>query len=236
MSSESPIVNAWNSASEWLNGREHRERLIILVCTVGILALIWFQVSLDPALTKQNRYSAEIEPLKTDIRSLEQTKAEVKQKLQMDPNARLREDIARLESLGKTLDVQVEQLSASWITPAAMVDALRQLLVQRGKLKLVSLTSEQPETLAAASRQSGRAQATAAAAGDGDFAQTVYVHGLELVLEGSFFDVLDYLDAVEGIPWEFHWQLLNYEVEEFPSASVTLRVQTYSSEKGWIGV
>lgn len=233
MSSESPLVNAWQTATEWLHGRQYRERVVILACVAGILGLLWYQVSLDPVLNKQNRSKSQIAPLQTDIQGLEQQKSELSVKLKMDPNLRLREDIKRLEKLTLGLDRQVKTLSASWISPAAMADALRHLLAQRGKLKLVKLNSEEPESLAAAALRSGNA--AQAGASDG-LEQTVYVHGLELVLEGSFFDVLEYLDAVENIPWQFHWQLLNYEVDEFPTASVTLRVQTYSSEKGWIGV
>lgn len=229
VANESPILQAWESASEWLHGREVRERQIILACTVGVLGLLWFQIFVGPALAKAETQQKKIVSLNADRIALDQDVAKVKGQLQIDPNVRVRKEISRLEGLDSNLNKQVTELSAGWITPAAMADALRQVLAQRGKLKLVSLTSLSPEPLA-------DAKTAGPAAASGDLMQSVYVHGMEVVLSGTYFDVVEYLDALEAIPWQFHWQLLRYEVDEFPNATVTLKVQTYSSERGWIGV
>jgi MSHA biogenesis protein MshJ len=63
----------------------------------------------------------------------------------------------------------------------------------------------------------------------------VYKHGLTLTLKGSYFDVLDYLHAVEESPWHFFWERLEYRVGHYPEAEVTLRVYTLGDHEELIG-
>jgi len=65
-----------------------------------------------------------------------------------------------------------------------------------------------------------------------------YRHGLRLTLEGGYFDLLAYLNAIQASGWRLHWDSLNYEVgEEGASrARVILDLHTLSRDAGWVGV
>lgn len=229
---ESPILRAWENLQTWLESREERERKIIAGVVCAVVALAWYQWFAAPALLEQKGLNAKAEALDGELRQIGLDVAQVKAELKRDPNVRLREQIAQLELQSKRLDERVGQLSATWMTPAEMSKALRRVLSARGKLKLLSLTSEEPSMLgvevgAKPAKVEGEAEG-------GQFA--VFQHGMELVVEGQFFDVLTYLETLEGSDWSFHWDALEYSVETFPTATVTLRLQTYSAERGWIGV
>lgn len=60
----------------------------------------------------------------------------------------------------------------------------------------------------------------------------VFKHAVVVQLEGSYFDVIDYLTALESLSWKFYWSELDYRVVAYPKAIVTLEVYTLSTEKG----
>ena len=67
---------------------------------------------------------------------------------------------------------------------------------------------------------------------------TLYKHGLKLSLEGGYFDLLSYLQAIQASGWRLHWDSLDYQVSKVAGApaTITLVLYTLSREAGWIGV
>lgn len=221
------LLARWGQLEEWLHGRELRERVIVMVAILVSLALIWFSVFQEPHQKMQKRFKGSIASTATQIAQLGEQKADLLRQLDEDPNVQLRQKISQLSKLETSLSAQINELAAGWISPQDMSSAVRSMLSQRGKLRLVSLKSDPPKSLEG---QSAGGQSGASVN------REVYLHGLEMVVEGAYFDVLAYLEALESIPWRFHWEMLGYQVEEYPNATVTLQLQTYSAERGWIGV
>ena len=83
-------------------------------------------------------------------------------------------------------------------------------------------------------------QATAAGgasvAADTSSGSGLYRHGVELVLEGSYADLLGYLRAVEALPQRVLWGGISLKVEQYPRATLTLRVFTLSRERHWLEI
>lgn len=223
------VKERWDAFCLWYHALTLRERVIVAVGTALSIGVLWYVMAVEPALKDHKSKVAQQKSQKQEMDTLALKQAEIMGNLAKDPNAELRKKIERLEKLGVGLDRQVDELSASWVSPTQMADALRSVLAQRGSLKLVSLSSDVPKSL----RET--ASSARSANNDGESQQDIYVHGMQLVVEGSFFDVLGYLDELEASPWNFHWNSLAYKVNEFPQASVTLKVQTYSADRGWIG-
>ena len=64
----------------------------------------------------------------------------------------------------------------------------------------------------------------------------LYQHGVEMLLEGEYFQTLRYLKALEELPWQVLWGELEYGVQDYPRASIRLQINTLSTDSGWIGV
>ena len=60
----------------------------------------------------------------------------------------------------------------------------------------------------------------------------VYKHSVVLSVSGGYFAVLDYFKSLEAMPWQFYWQGMDYVVDEYPHANVTLEVFTLSAVIG----
>jgi len=50
--------------------------------------------------------------------------------------------------------------------------------------------------------------------------------------DGSYFEVIRYLEYLERLPWYISFDSLNYQVEEYPNAKINIVINVLSSEKG----
>ncbi|HJE29851.1 MAG TPA: MSHA biogenesis protein MshJ, partial [Pseudomonas nitrititolerans] len=59
-----------------------------------------------------------------------------------------------------------------------------------------------------------------------------------LTLEGGYFELLTYLNAIQASGWRLHWDSLDYEVGEAGAgrARIILDLHTLSRDAGWVGV
>jgi MSHA biogenesis protein MshJ len=64
----------------------------------------------------------------------------------------------------------------------------------------------------------------------------LYRHGVRLVFEGDYLTTMAFLESLEQKSWRFFWQSLQYDVEQYPKARVTLTLYTLSPERAWLGV
>ena len=61
-----------------------------------------------------------------------------------------------------------------------------------------------------------------------------YVHPVEMVLEGSYLDVLTYLQGLEALPWRFYWRVLDLQSGTYPLNRVRVELGTVSMTREWI--
>lgn len=64
----------------------------------------------------------------------------------------------------------------------------------------------------------------------------LYLHGLVLELEGSYLELLAYLEAIEQLPWRIFFGQLNLETLEHPRLMISIELNTLSLEEEWLGV
>ena len=55
-------------------------------------------------------------------------------------------------------------------------------------------------------------------------------------LEGSYLDLLAYLESIEQLPWRIFYSRLDLESLEHPTLRITLELNTLSLEQEWLGV
>jgi MSHA biogenesis protein MshJ len=118
------------------------------------------------------------------------------------------------------------------VTPAEMARFLEEVLAERTDLRLIRLENIGAEPLL---KDPDRKTDAAENAG-GAVRPGIFKHVFEVELEGRYLSALDYLEALEALPWSFFWEALAYRVEEHPNGRATIRAYTLSAEEDWIGV
>jgi MSHA biogenesis protein MshJ len=127
-----------------------------------------------------------------------------------------------------------------------VIDRQRGLrLIALRKLPLESVAVSKPAPQAPSDAKpapaGGAAQASATAGGATPASapsrsESIYKHGVQIVVEGQYFDMLNYLAALEKLPYQVFWGNARLEVRDYPNAKLTLDVFTLSLEKKWLSI
>lgn len=62
----------------------------------------------------------------------------------------------------------------------------------------------------------------------------LFRHGVTMVLEGSYLDLLDYLTRMEQLPSQLYWGDMQLRVIRYPKVALTLNVYTVSLDSKWL--
>jgi MSHA biogenesis protein MshJ len=219
MSQESGLAPRIKAMSAAVDRMSTRERVLVFTTTVLLLASLWYLLLMQPLVKEAGQKRTEIATIQSRIAT--SNRAFEDQVLQMtgsgtEYEARFARVQRRLDEVNERLDDYASEL----IDPAEMARVLEGMLKEQSALQLVRIRNLVPEALSA-SADSRTA--------------TFYKHGLEIEFEGSYFACLEYLQAIETLPWRFYWQILDLEVIEYPTNRVRVEVSTLSLDKEWIG-
>jgi MSHA biogenesis protein MshJ len=197
-----------------------RERALVAGASLIGMVLLWFAVVFDPSAARQRSLSAELSTLQQSIHLTAQT---VQEMTDADPTLLAQREATKLEAQLAEINTQLAAKSAGLIPPERMVQVIHDVLSRQHGVTLVSLHNSPVTTLVPAAA----AQATAGGP---------YVHPVEIVVEGTYLDVLAYLHALESLEWRFYWRLLELESTAYPRNRVRIELSTLSLDKDWIGV
>ena len=64
----------------------------------------------------------------------------------------------------------------------------------------------------------------------------VFKHGIEITLQGRYLDMLNYLDQLEGLPWQMFWSEARMDASDYPAVRITVTVFTLSLDRDWLVV
>ena len=125
-----------------------------------------------------------------------------------------------------------------------MSELLESILKQNGKLRLVSLktlpVTGLNEMVATENKTAGEKTAVAAASPAKQESQPaagfVYMHGVEIMVQGGYLDMMNYMAALEAMPWQLFWSRAKLSVDEYPRATLTLTLFTLSLDKAWLNI
>ncbi len=138
------------------------------------------------------------------------------------------------------IDKQLQQVSAELITPERMSEVLYDVLQQQHGVTLISLHNQPVSSLVPAqpkpdSESGNQAGSVAGTDGTPQLGPGPYLHPVELVIEGRYLDILNYLRALEALPWRFNWQSLELDSSRYPLNRARVELSTLSLDPAWIG-
>ena len=64
----------------------------------------------------------------------------------------------------------------------------------------------------------------------------VYKHGMELTVEGSYLDLLEYQARLEKLPWRMFFARTSVNAVDYPRVLMTIKLYTLSLEEAWLVV
>lgn len=211
------------------DARPQRERMVMLLALAALSFWLADKLWITPSFNRARAASTqlagargELDTLRADLARLRALGAEQQRSLQAELGATR----SRVEAGSAALRAYEDTL----VGADRMVELLEQMLPQHGRLKVRELKSLGRADLLA---PAGAAQAASASAST---SASVYRHGVELTLEGSYADLLEYLQALEKMPRRVLWGGMSMKVEQHPKVVLTLRLYTLSLDRGWLNL
>jgi MSHA biogenesis protein MshJ len=207
------------------NRMSMRERALIAAAVLAAVLMTWTIAVMDPM-------TAKTQGLRGELVSLEETLTAGANSLQeegdgLDGGGRMLEPEAKLQSRLAELNAQLASKSAGLIEPERMVQVIHDVLSNQRGVTLVTLRNKPVSALV---------EPVPAADGTVPALSGPYVHRVELVIEGRYLDIMQYLKALEALPWQFYWRSLELQTTKYPLNRVQIELSTLSLEKDWIGV
>lgn len=210
----SPLLFRVKGAFEALSSRE--QWMIAIAGWIAILGLgvTVFIEPLGNALAQLDAQIMQSEHTTQDLQTLNRLKQE---KLQSSPNAELEAELEKLNQTLSSLDNEIARKVDGLVSAAQMSALMESVLRQSDRLTLISMRSLLPQKLI-----------------DTDDVG-YYVHPIEITLQGRYFDIVDYLSALEALPVKYYWRNVDYRVTDYPIAEVTIGVYTLGESQVFIG-
>lgn len=221
------IDQRWRALSAAFMARQRRERLLIVLAAVAVVALGGWQLLVTPVLEHHRQVVERTDRAGESIEALSDQEEKLHAELEEDPNAPLRDRISQLEQRLARYDEQLEELTTGLVSPSEMVALLKRMLARHDGVSLEGVSHGEPEPVSV-DGQDGEE-------GEGGKAG-LYAHPVEVTVEGGFHEVLGYLRDLEELDERLGWRSLDYRAREWPKARVRIRLHTLSLHEEWLGV
>lgn len=225
------VKQQWQNLAERVDAMSLRERALIFLAAALVLVTLLNTLLVKPQLTRQQAISQKLVQTQTVTAALQAQIQSLVQARSADPDAPLRERMAKLQAESADADKVLQEIQSGLIAPQQMPALLDDILQRNRGLRLVSLKTLPVENLAAAPAETEKTQQQ-----DAVRAPAVFRHGFEIAVEGGYLDLLRYLAAMEASPWRMFWGKADLKVEAYPKATLTLRLHTLSLDKAWLAI
>ncbi|MCA1897292.1 hypothetical protein [Shewanella putrefaciens] len=210
----------FNHVGQQFEVLSRRERVLIGIALLALVSIIGF-MPLESLWKKQTSISQQLKALEQENQISVQQIELYQQRLTMDPNQDYQQRLVLLQQQNQDIDAQLNEQMVDMVPADYMPELLGNLLGQVQGIKLIKFTSIAPVPLLAV--------------GD-EKKLNLYSHGIRMSLEGDYFSVMRFVEAVEAMPDKLYWKRLDYKVAEYPKGMIDIEVYTLSLNKDFISV
>lgn len=201
-----------------------RERALISAAALGALLMLWNVLLMQPLTTREKALQAEQSDISTDM-----SNTATAMEAAMAPTNTVMEQLKSAQSGLADADNKLATTIAGMIPPQHMAAVVRDVLQQQHGLTLISLRNLPVMPLVDTTTPTdGKPVATPK---NGPF-----VHPVEVVVEGSYVDIVAYLKTLETMKWHVYWNQLELETKHYPINRVRIQMSTLSLDDTWMGV
>jgi MSHA biogenesis protein MshJ len=210
-----------------------RERALFFGAVALVVMTLLQVFLLNPVVSRRNQLAEQNAQQEAETKAIQDQIAALARAAVQDPNALNRDRLKGMQEQMRQLDQQFEQQQKQFVAPEKMAALLENMIGKDGKMQLVSLRK-----LPSTSTSPGAAGLSGAGGGKGQAAgaRDVFRHTIELTVKGSYFDLLEYLAALERMPQRMFVEKLELSVAQYPQSVLKLTVYTLSPEKSWLTV
>lgn len=210
----------WLHWSAKFNGLSQRERVLISAAMLVVVGMLLF-MPLESLWKQQQILQNQVNALTQENAISQQQVTLYEEHLLLDPNQDYQQRLSLINEQMKLIDAELTEQMVDMVPADYMPTVLANLLGNVKGVSLKSFASIAPIALLQV--------------GDGSKVN-LYSHGIKLTLQGDYFAILAFVEAIENMPDKLYWKRLDYRVKAHPDALVELELYTLSVNKDFISV
>lgn len=230
----------WQKLAVKVDALTLRERVIVFVLAVVVLVFLVNTVLLDSLFSRQKRLADQVRLGQTQIGAMQAQIGETIKGRQADPDAGNRQRLKELTQQRDEMQAVLFDMQRGLVAPDKMTGLLEDILKRHGSLRLLSLktlpVSNLAESIARETTRDMPIAPTPTQPLNETAAGSIYNHGVEIVLQGEYLEMLSYMSELESMPWHLFWRNAALKVNEYPQATLTLTLYTMSLDKKWLNL
>jgi MSHA biogenesis protein MshJ len=214
-----------------------RERLMIFAAAAVAVIALASSVLVEPELAKQRRLSRDVEQRQGEIRKMQEQLQQMALARQADPDQATRKRIEALRARAAELEVKLKEEQRKFVSHERIGALLEELLGRNRRLQLVDMRTlpvaaidPAAPTQKPAAEKPGAEKPAARPVAPG----TIYRHGVEITISGTYLDLLNYLRDLEKLPSQMYWGRLELAAAAHPKVTLKLSVYTMSLDLAWL--
>jgi len=241
----SALSAKWVQWSDKFAALTRRERAIIAAALVFGGGFVIVNFGIDPVLRKA-RSATTVEVAARGELAQQRALMDLLKAQSSDPDAGNRQRLAKAKQDLAAVGERLARFEEGMVPPARMQAFLEGLLARHRSIEVMGLRTlpvtlvgapagVKPATGAVSQAAKDSVGDPSAQAGEAPASEDgIYQHGIELRLEGSYNDLLNYLAELERMPERVMWNSVSLKVSKYPRSILMLRIYTLSLDKKWL--
>jgi MSHA biogenesis protein MshJ len=211
-----------------------RERGMVFGAAIAVLVFAGHTFVLAPQDAKQAVLRAQIEQQQAAIAAIDGDITARVEASRIDPDSQARARLNTMQQEMGQLGSELLALEHGLVPPERMGPLVDGILRANGRLKLVSMRTLPAEPLAAPGAVAAPEAAPGAVPAAGGDVPLLYRHGVEVTVRGNYLDMVDYMNTLDAMPTRMFWGRAELDVETYPTARLTLTLNTLSLDRQWM--
>jgi MSHA biogenesis protein MshJ len=213
-----------------------RERVMIFAAVATAIVALASGALIEPELLKQRRLSGEVAQRQGDVRKLQEQLQAMALARQGNPDQAMQRQIEAARARIAAAETKLKEEQRKFVPPERIGALLEEMLSRNRRLQLVDMRTLPAAAIdpAAPAPAPKPAAEKPAAVPVKPAAGTIYRHGVEITLSGSYLDLLAYLRDLEKLPSQMYWGKLELAVGTHPAVTMKLSVYTMSLDLAWL--
>ncbi|MDV6315937.1 Type II secretory pathway component [Idiomarina sp. HP20-50] len=209
------MTNWWARIEDSFDVMPSRQRSLLVLAGFLLLSLPLVSYVILPTLEESQNLKADNQRIQSQLEQLSNLESELQAQLNEDINAPLKVVINELE---RRLALRENRFSENdlLLAVAQRKAFLRGVLKYSDELAMEKLEAKVPTAVF----ETGTI--------------TLYQHAVQAQFSGGFFEVLEFVDVLKAQYPTVHWASFSYQVNEYPTATVTIVWYLLSTDKEFI--
>ena len=230
----------FNLLQSLINNLSTRERVLVLLGVLSIIYMLWDNFLITPMQTMTDNLVNQSMALQKQMVNLETRRILANGLLKNSKRKKILGEIKVVEKKIKNFDGKIIERLQGRVAPQYMASMLNDVLKNNHDLQLISINNL-PAVPFVSHADGNKSNAEKTQKNNKTVTQNsqlpgIFLHSLELQLEGRYLDILNYLQSLEALEWKIFWDQVDLEVLEYPKVKVQIKVHTFSLKDGWLSV